>query len=218
MILIYVDIQVGFTVGSNGILVPYRNIELAKNQGFFSKVVKFDLQQFTKGNVAILDLSHRDKGLKGFVGGFAYGKYGLLVPYSNGMIEKNWQARAEFGNVVRIDVDIFSLETSKSIDLTNVYRQQVPSYPVRHLRGFVHGFALGKFAYFCPYFNSVRSGLVPRIDMDNFDFYADLQAAGNSTDADLKTGDGVQMIDLALHDNELVGFSGCFPMLEDGDY
>ena len=52
----------GFTVGSNGILVPYRNIELAKNQGFFSKVVKFDLQKFTQGMVAILDLSHKDKG------------------------------------------------------------------------------------------------------------------------------------------------------------
>jgi len=168
--------------------------------------------------VAILDLSHKDKSLKGFVGGFAYGKYGLLVPYSNGMIEKNWQGRAEFGAVVRIDVNDFSLETTKSIDLTDVYRQQVPSYPVRHLRGFVQGFALGKFIYFCPYFNSVRSGLIPRIDMTDFDLYADLQAAGNSTDITYVTGDGVQIIDLTLHDPELVGFSGCFPVLEDGDY
>ena len=41
------------------------------------------------------------------------------------MIEKNWQARAEFGNVVRIDVDIFSLETSIRKEFKEKEKEQI---------------------------------------------------------------------------------------------
>lgn len=132
-------------------------------QGFFSKVVKVDLDDFS--TVEILDLSHKDQSLRGFMGGFAYGKYAMLVPYSNGRVETNWQVgagrdsrsiyplcqdvqssnssriscphrptfrhrrllqgRAEFGTVVRVDVNDFRLETIKTLDLTTVKRQQV---------------------------------------------------------------------------------------------
>lgn len=194
-----------FSVGNQAILVPYRNRERANNQGFFSKVVKVDLDDFR--SVEIMDLSHRDQALRGFMGGFAYGKYALLVPYSNGRVGTNWQGRAEFGTVVRIDVNDFSIDRVKTIDLTTVKRQQVPDFALPQLRGFVQGFASGRHAFFVPYFNGVRSGLLTRVDMADFELLADLQAAGNDTGV-YNRHDGIQVVDLSLFDKGLVGFSG----------
>jgi hypothetical protein len=57
---------------------------------------------------------------------------------------------------------------------------QVPSYAIMQLRGYVQGFASGRHAYFCPYFNGIRSGLLTRIDMADFDLIADLQVSVRS--------------------------------------
>jgi len=197
----------GFVVGDQAILVPYRNRNLANNQGFFSKVVKVDLNDFS--TVFIMDLSHKSQTLRGFVGGFAYGKYAMLVPYSNGRPDLNSHSRSEFGTVVRIDVTDFRLETVKAIDLTTIKRQQVPSFPAGDMRGFVQGFASGRHAYLVPYFNGARSGMLARIDMADFEVLSDLQMAGNDTDVYLGN-DGIQVVDLELHDKALVGFSGGF--------
>jgi hypothetical protein len=146
------------------------------------------------------------------VGGFAYGKYAILVPYSNGRVTSNWQGRSEFGTVVRIDVNDFHADKVRTLDLPTVHRQQVPSFPVAQLRGFVQGFASGKHGYLVPYFNGVRSGLLTRLDMEDFERLSLLQAAGNSTDV-YGMKDGVQIVDLAQYDKGLAGFSGGFAAL-----
>lgn len=212
-----VDIR-GFSgavlVGNHAILIPFRNHDITDgDQGYASKVVKVDLSDFS--TVHVLDLASINMALRGYVGGFAWGQYVFLVPHANGDINTNWERRSEHGMVVRIDVNDFTTQGVKYIDLSTAYRQQVPSYPLSRLRGYVQGFASGRHGYFVPYHNGARSGLLVRIALSDFATLADLQAAGNSTDAKMEN-EGIQVVDLSLYDEELRGFSGGFTMTESG--
>merc|ERR1712032_1534807 len=113
----------GFTDGKFGYLVPSFN-----DDGFQSKVARFDLETFSKVNV--LDVAANanaedKKSLAGFDGGFADGKYGYLVP--NGGEED-----AKSGKVVRFD-----LETFKEVTILDL----VVAGNDDELRGFSGGFA-----------------------------------------------------------------------------
>ena len=81
----------GFAAGGYGYLVPRYNSAGA----YHGKVVRFDLDAFDA--VEVLDATTAtggDGALKGFIGGFAAGGDGYLVPYANG-------ATAYHGKVVR---------------------------------------------------------------------------------------------------------------------
>ena len=78
----------GFASGNFGYLVPYHNG--AYHHG---KLVRFELATFS--NVQVLDLTATDGALKGFLGGFASGGDGYLVPHGD------WNG-AKLGKVVRI--------------------------------------------------------------------------------------------------------------------
>ena len=82
-----------FTSGKFLFLVPYRNSEeLYNGQRGFGSLVRVDLNNFDFAGVKVLNLpgttrsqipSFADEDLIGFSGGFASGKYGLLVPFFN---------------------------------------------------------------------------------------------------------------------------------------
>jgi hypothetical protein len=95
-------------------------------------VVRVNLDDFS--TVTIIDLTQKDPALRGFVGGFGYGRFGVLVPYSNGRTGQNAQNRSEFGTVVRVDVSAWTLDTVKAIDLPTVHRQQVGQMVVMIMR------------------------------------------------------------------------------------
>ena len=52
----------------------------------FGKVARFDLSSFSQ--VQVLDLTATDTDLKGFLGGFASGDHGYVVPYDNGKVAR----------------------------------------------------------------------------------------------------------------------------------
>mmetsp|Transcript_46213 Transcript_46213/g.144535 ORF Transcript_46213/g.144535 Transcript_46213/m.144535 type:complete len:622 (-) Transcript_46213:133-1998(-) len=197
----------GFHVGKYGFLVPFQ----CDPYWFHGKIPKIDLDTFTLIDVLDLQLEVNDQ-LGGFVGGMAYGKYGVLVPFRNGRYDVNEYGREQFGKVVRFDAGLFSAESVDFIDLPTVPRQQVPARADTGLRGFVDGFTLGTFVYLVPHFNGIRFGKVVRIDMRDFTAYAEAQAAaGYGSMPALVTGnDGIQYLDLFLNDPKDVGFSGGF--------
>jgi len=197
----------GFVVGKYGYLVPYKNQERLEG-GHHGNLVKLDLETFEL--VQWLDLTELDPDLKGFVGGFAYGKYGFLVPHANDNTAAGCLGRAQHGKVVRVDLDAFSLAGALPLDLTAIWRQQVPGQAMGALCGFVHGLAIGNYGYLLPHFNGLRNGKMVRMDMRDYESLALLQAAGESTEVVIAT-DGVQVCDLALgaEGNPLaVGFAG----------
>ena len=138
----------GFTSGNYGYLVPYFNGDYLLDEdsegnltiiktGIASKVVRFNIENFNSVSVEVLDLSgvngHTD--LNGFIGGFAAGDYGYLVPhygppdYSRG------------GKVVRFDLATFN--NVDVLDVPNVVGDA-------NLVGFRGGFAYGQYGYIVP--------------------------------------------------------------------
>ncbi len=164
----------GFTDGNFGYLVPYSN----GTNTPFGKVVRIDLQNFTPGGVTILDLTMVSTDLKGFSGGFTDGRYGYLIPLQNA-------SNAQFGKVVRIDLENFTINGVAVVDLTLVDAG---------LKGFEGGFTDGKFGYLVPYANAPNTylGKIVRIDLQNF------------------SPDGVTILDLTTVDPNLKGFFGGF--------
>jgi hypothetical protein len=209
----------GFTDGRYGYIVPYTN-----GSGYSGKVARLDLQDFSSGTVTVLDLttaqnalwgfsggftdgrygyfvpnySHYlarvdlqnfttggvtwlglDSDLKGFAGGFTDGRYGYFVPNNNG---------SYFGKIARVDLTNFTTGGVTVLDLATVDSG---------LKGFQGGFTDGRYGYFVPYDNGVRSGKVARVDLQNF------------------TTVGVTVLDLTAVDSDLKGFIGGF---SDGRY
>ena len=86
-------------------MTPFNNgNENFRNQKFFGKVVRLDLDDFSENGVRIFDLPTRereqlppgpDHNLRGFTGAFAAGNFGYFVPHFNGQF---------FGKVVRLDL------------------------------------------------------------------------------------------------------------------
>mmetsp|Transcript_7459 Transcript_7459/g.15500 ORF Transcript_7459/g.15500 Transcript_7459/m.15500 type:complete len:814 (-) Transcript_7459:52-2493(-) len=195
----------GFQGGRHGYLTP-------NSKGFndyASKVVRFDLIEFTADRVEVLDLASKNDQLKGFVTGFAYDHHAYFVPYQNGRSDVNYRQRNQHSLLTRVDLNDFTPNGIKTLDVSTVTRKNTPSFPDNNLRGFVNGFCAGSFMYLVPHFNGLWYGKVVRIDARDFDALVDAQAAGNSTD--LRTPyKGVQEVDLQRFSAGLAGFSGGF--------
>ena len=82
-----------FNSGKYLILVPYRNdVELFNGQRGHGNIVRIDMNDFDIGGMLVMDIStvtrsqipsFADEDLRGFSGGFASGKYGLVIPFFN---------------------------------------------------------------------------------------------------------------------------------------
>ena len=135
----------GFSIDNNIFLAPNSH----------SKLVKIKEDEFVNKelSVNVLDVPTvaNDGDLKGFVGGFAAGAYGYLVPYDNG--------GGRFGKVVRFDLATFTnvavLDVANTV-ITNTGQTD------SDLKGFFGGFAAGAYGYLVPYHNGARFGKVVR--------------------------------------------------------
>lgn len=177
----------GFIAGRFAYLAPYTNRNSALQNQHFGKIVRVDLDLFSKEGVQVLDLQKIDPDLAGFNGGFASGKYGYLTPFNNG--NENFRNQKFFGKVVRLDLDDFSVNGVRIFDLPTREREQLPPGPDHNLRGFTGAFAAGSFGYFVPHFNGQFFGKVVRLDLVTH---------------------AVQFIDMRLDDKGLSGFSTGF--------
>lgn len=124
-----------------------------------------------------------------------------LIPFSS-----------QHAALTRVDLNDFTLNGIKYLDVSTVTRKNTPSYPDNDLRGFVNGFCAGSFMYLIPHFNGLWYGKVVRVDARDFDSLADAQAAGVSTDIQ-SPYKGVQEVDLQKFSDRLAGFSGGFVRL-----
>jgi hypothetical protein len=152
---------------------------------YASFVARVDLRDFS--SVAYLNLAEVDDDLRGFIRGFAYKQYVILSPSRSRFYSPG--TKAQSGKVVRLDTEQFSTRGVSVLDLATAFRSQVPNLPDDSLRGFSGGFVSGKYGFFVPFFDGATfSGKVCRINLEKFD--------------------EVQVLDLALLDDELAGFSG----------
>ncbi|OQR98636.1 hypothetical protein ACHHYP_08356 [Achlya hypogyna] len=125
-------------------------------------------------NVESLDLTLVDPSLKGFMRGFAFGRYAILVPHRNGLttelpVRLNKSQKNNLGTIVAIDTDNFTPSGVRYLDLTLALRSQIPNMPDADLRGFIGGGVSGEYGFFVPYFNGVRfSGKVVRVNLRKF--------------------------------------------------
>ena len=150
----------GFTDGRYGYLIPYTT---GARQGVLTRV---DLQNFSTSGVSYLDVSTSNANAKGFIGGFTDGRYGYLVPHSNG---------AYHGILTRVDLQNFTIS---GVSYVNV------STGNANAAGFIGGFTDGRYGYLVPYYNgTARHGIFTRIDLQNFTIsgvtYLDVSTAGN---------------------------------------
>jgi hypothetical protein len=165
----------GFTDGRYGYLVPFQN-----SAGITGKVARVDLLNFTTSGVSVLSLGLVDNDLRGFDGGFTDGRYGYFVP--------NYTGNGYSGKVARLDLLDFSATGVTALDLAGVDAR---------LKGFSGGFTDGRYGYFVPNYNGSLSGVVARVDLQNF------------------TPSGVTVLDLPAVESGLEGFIGGFT---DGRY
>ncbi|TMW63407.1 hypothetical protein Poli38472_002348 [Pythium oligandrum] len=158
------------------------SIEVNVYSGLLARV---DMRDFK--SVEYLNLTSVHPHLRGFVRGFAYKQYVILVPHRWAFYDPAEYVHS--GKVARIDTTNFSLDGVTFLDLAAASRSQVPDMPDKDLRGFYGGAVSGKYGFFVPYFNGGRfSGKVCRINLDKFD--------------------EVQTLDLTQLDANLRGFVG----------
>jgi len=216
----------GFTDGTYGYLVPYKN-----EAGYHGKVTRFSLQSF--GDVQVLDVSTTDADLKGFRGGFTDGTYGYIVPHK--------RRSSCTGKIAR-----FSLRTFSDVQVLDMTDTDAD------LKGFRGSFTDGTYGYLVPYKNGLYKngfghyGKVARFSLRNFgdvhvldvnstgaglegfrDGFSDGTYGylvpfkngagyhGNAVRFSLKTFDDVQVLNVATTDANLKGFVGSFT---DGTY
>ncbi len=165
------------TLGNIPFSIDMISLTMANNMAATHK--PFGTQQVTT-----LDLASVNAGLKGFQGGFTDGRYVYFVPLVIGMTFS--------GLVARVDLQNFTTNGVTTLDLASVNPE---------LMGFFGGFTDGRYGYFVPFYGSattvVKSGLVARVDFQNF------------------TTSGVTSLDLSSVDTNLRGFWGGFT---DGRY
>ncbi len=102
--------------------------------------MRVDLLNFTPRGVTVLDLAAIDADLKGFVGGFADGRYAYFSPNTA-------------GKATRIDLQNFSLSGVNVTDFTTVN----PS-----LNSFSGTFTDGRYGYFVPAYHGTWDGKIAR--------------------------------------------------------
>jgi len=138
----------GFTDGTYGYLVPFKNGLYKKGAGHHGKVARFSLQTFD--DVQVLDVATKDTSLKGFRDGFTDGTYGYLVPFKNGA--------GYHGKVVR-----FSLQTFGDIQVLDTTTTDAD------LKGFLGSFTDGNYGYLVAYRNEAGYlGKVARFSLLTF--------------------------------------------------
>lgn len=146
----------GVITASHVYFVPYYN-------GVYSgKIARVPVSSFLLSSIETLDLASVSSILTGYRGGVYDGRYIYLAPYYNNRDPINYPGQLPdyHGKVVRIDAELFSLESVVHIDLQSVNT---------NLKGF-EGLSLntsGKYLYLCPNQN-LTSGLVARIDVSRF--------------------------------------------------
>lgn len=158
-------------VGRYAYFSPFSSL----SHSYFGRLVRLDLGSKDVGtaidylnsedlpvstNLRVLDLSIVNPDYKGFSGIFTAGLFIYLVPYRNAHEPQNGQRG--HGNFVRVNMNDFSVSGVDGVDLSVVTRTQVPSFPDQDLRGFVSGFASGKYGLLVPFYNAVFSGKVAR--------------------------------------------------------
>ncbi|CAN0044967.1 unnamed protein product, partial [Choristocarpus tenellus] len=72
---------------------------------YSGKLVRVNLTDFSTQGVEVLDLTAVDPDLRGFMGGFAAGHFGFLVPFKNTEGDGKY-----FGKFVRVDLLTFAAE------------------------------------------------------------------------------------------------------------
>ncbi|ETV84314.1 hypothetical protein, variant 1 [Aphanomyces astaci] len=184
----------GFTVNSFAYFVPYmwtaNDLSPTVNP-YHGVIIRLNLLTLA---IEKLDLTLVDPSLKGFMRGFAFGKYAVFVPHKNGPHNitprrVNPSQKLHFGKLVRVNTDVFSPDGVDVLDLTATLRSQIPNLPDVELRGFLGGGASGQYGFFVPYFNGVRfAGKVVRVN--------------------LRTFNEVQVLDMTQIDDTLRGFTG----------
>lgn len=120
-----------FTAGRYIYFVPYRNAyEPDNGQRGFGTVARLDMNVFDISGVSFVDMpsSRRaqfpnfpDDGLRGFSAGFASGKYGVLVPFFNGLSS----GKSGRFNLMNLHSDVQMVDLTKdrvSADLYKGYR------------------------------------------------------------------------------------------------
>lgn len=146
----------GVITASHVYFIPYYN-------GVYSgKIARVPTNSFSLSSIETLDLASVSSILTGYRGGVYDGRYIYLAPYYNNRDPINYPGQLPdyHGKVVRIDAELFSLESVLHIDLQTVNT---------NLKGF-EGLSLntsGKYLYLCPNQN-LTSGLVARIDVSRF--------------------------------------------------
>jgi hypothetical protein len=146
--------------------------------GYDSTVVRFSLTGFSPSSAT----ASLDVGVKGFVGGFASGDYGYLVPNEGSGFNDQWH-----GNLVRFSLTDF---TSSGVTIMNL------ALISDDLRGFSGGFASGDYGYLAPYQNGYspveKHGKLVRFSLSNF------------------TTSEVTVLDLASINSGLTGYRSAF--------
>ena len=217
----------GFTTGSHGYIVPDNNVVGKFGAARATRLVRFNMGEFTPSAVDVLDLNStafsRDAvtgqaDLGGFRGSFTVGEWAYLVPNNNG---------APFGKLTRVNV----------LDFRRVQVVDLALLDAR-LRGFLGGFryeppfinssgypTAGEFAFLVPYKNNDPlhgdfHGLVVRVNLTEFEGLATQQAANQTSNFTAARPDyrasAVTVLDLRTLDDELRGFAGGFSHNGDG--
>jgi len=154
----------GFTDGTYGYLVPFKNGRYRSGAGHHGKIARFNLRTF--GDVQVLDVAATGAGLTGFRDGFSDGTYGYLVPFKNGA--------GYHGNVVR-----FSLQTFGDVRVLDV------STTDANLKGFVGSFTDGTYGYLMAYKNG--AGYLGKVARFSLRTFGDVQVLNvDETDAGLR--------------------------------
>ncbi|RHY31686.1 hypothetical protein DYB32_003315 [Aphanomyces invadans] len=162
----------GFTVNAFAYFVPYmwtaNDLSPAVNP-YHGVIARVNLLTLA---IDSLDLTLVDPSLKGFMRGFAFGKYAIFVPHKNGPHNAtprrlNSSQKQHFGKIVRVNTDMFSPDGVEVLDLTKTLRTQIPNMPDVELRGFLGGGASGQYGFFVPYFNGVRFAGMIDVDTQN---------------------------------------------------
>ena len=175
----------GFRSGAYGYLVPWYSGVPSYN----GKIVRFALDNFDVSGVSVLDLADVDSTLypsinQGYIGGFATGGFGYLVP------------KQRHGNLVRFRLDNFDVSGVTVLDVEPLGGPtSSPTSPSGMLfGGFQGGFTDGLYGYYYPrqYANGNDQGFLVRVALDSFD------------------ANGVSMLNFTNVDPTITGFNGGF--------
>ena len=175
----------GFRSGAYGYLVPWYSGVPSYN----GKIVRFALDNFDVSGVSVLDLADVDSNQypsinQGYIGGFATGGFGYLVPMQR------------HGNLVRIRLNNFDVSGVTVLDIEPLGGPtSSPTSPSGMLfGGFQGGFSDGSYGYYYPrqYASGNDQGFLVRVALDSFD------------------ANGVSMLNFTNIDPTITGFNGGF--------